>query len=197
MRSSRRLVIAAVLVAATTVPAAAQQPAAPAAAAAGAPAGGLGADLLTDLADVEKKVVGLARAIPADKYGWRPAAGVRSVSEVLMHVAADNYLLPAVMGHAPDPSTGIRGDDYKTAQAFEQRKLDRDATIAAVERSFAHLRAGLAATAPTRMGESISFFGQPWTVQRGWVATTTHLHEHLGQLIAYARSAGVVPPWTR
>jgi len=30
-----------------------------------------------------------------------------------------------------------------------------------------------------------------------WIGATTHLHEHLGQLIAYARSNGVVPPWSR
>ena len=67
----------------------------------------------------------LAKAIPAEKCDWRPGAGVRSVGEVVRHVAADNYLIPAGLGYAADASTGIKGDDYKTAMAFEARKWTR------------------------------------------------------------------------
>jgi hypothetical protein len=112
-----------------------------------------------------------------------------------MHVAADNYLLPSALGHAADPATGITGSDYKTALAYEQRKLDPAATIAEVERSFAHLRKSLSSTPPARLGERVSMFGQTFTGQQTWLMTATHLHEHLGQLIAYARSNGVTPPW--
>ena len=196
MRPLLRLALPAALIAATTLPAAAQRPTTVGTGAAGLTAG-LTADLLTDLGQVEKKIVGLARAIPADKYGWRPGQGVRSVGEVLMHVAADNYLLPAALGHAADPATGIKGNDYKTAQAYERRQLDRDATIAELEKSFAHLKNSLSATPAARLGEPVSMFGQTLTVQQTWILTTTHLHEHLGQLIAYARSNGVVPPWSQ
>jgi uncharacterized damage-inducible protein DinB len=188
MRPSLRLALAALLVAAPAAPALAQQ-------AATAAPGSLTGDLLMDVGQLEQKVMGLARAIPADKYGWRPGPGVRSVSEVLMHVAADNYLLPAAMGHPAAPATGIRGDDFKTAQAFERRQLGRDSTIAELQRSFTHLKATLSATPADRMAAPVSMFGQPSTVQRMWIATATHLHEHLGQLIAYARSNNVVPPW--
>ena len=191
-----RLALAVALIATTALPAAAQHDA-HAGADSTARATGLAADLLKDIDDVESKIVGLARAIPADKYGWRPAEGVRSVGEVLMHVAADNYLLPAAIGHAADAASGVRGDDYKTAQAFEQRKLDKDAAIAAVEHSFAYLRKALSATPSDGMSKQASLFGQTFTGQQAWIMTTTHLHEHLGQLIAYARSNGVVPPWSR
>ena len=83
----------------------------------------LTADLREDIEQVEKKMLDLARAIPEDKFGWRPGAGVRSVGEVVMHVAADNYLIPAAIGFPADPATGIKGDDYKTAVAFEKRTL--------------------------------------------------------------------------
>ena len=186
---------AALLALALTLPGAlrAQQPAAGATPAAGE----LAADLLTDITQLETKMMGLARAIPAERYDWRPAAGVRSVSEVVRHVAADNWLLPAVLGVAPDSATGIRGDDYKSAQAFEQRTMSRDEAIAEMERSFAHVKRALAATTPARMREPVSLFGRPSTVQYTWVLTATHLHEHLGQLIAYARSVGVAPPWSQ
>lgn len=162
-----------------------------------APSPVLTTDLLRDISQLETKMLGLARAIPADKWDWRPATGVRSIGEVLLHVAADNYLLPAALGVAADPSTGIKGDDYRTAQAYERRQLGRDATLAELERSFAHLRKSLSETPATRLGETVTLFGQPFTVQQTWILTATHLHEHLGQLIAYGRSNGVVPPWSQ
>jgi uncharacterized damage-inducible protein DinB len=200
MRLPHHLAFTAALLAATTLPAAAQQPA-PSASSAGASSAsapaGLTADLLTDIDQAEKKFMGLARAIPADKYNWRPAQGVRSISEVLMHVAADNYLFGAMLGNAADPATGIKRDDYKTAQAYERRQLGRDAAIAELEKSFAHLRKTLSATPATGLGRSVSMFGQTFTVQQTWIMATTHLHEHLGQLIAYGRSVGVAPPWSQ
>ena len=75
--------------------------------------GSLANDLLKDIGGVETKVIGLAKAIPADKYGWRPGQGVRSVHELFMHIAADNYLIPAAAGTPAPAETGIKGDDYK------------------------------------------------------------------------------------
>jgi uncharacterized damage-inducible protein DinB len=188
--SFRPVLLAAALVAAAALPAAAQQ-------AAGAPQpGNVTADLLTDVGQVEQKVVALARAMPVDKYDWRPGQGVRSVGEVFLHVAADNYLLASILGFPADPATGIKADDYKTAMTFEQRKLGKDAIVAELEKSFAHLKKGLSGTPSAKLGDKVSLFGQQFTVQQTWIMTTTHLHEHLGQLIAYARTNGVKPPWS-
>jgi uncharacterized damage-inducible protein DinB len=156
----------------------------------------LSADLLSDISQVEQKMIGLARAIPASKYDWRPAAGVRSVAEVLKHVSADNYLMPAALGNAPDSATGIKGDDYNTAVAFEKREMNHDAIIAELEKSFAFLKTALQNATPDVMTKQASLFGQTFTGQQVWVMTVTHAHEHLGQMIAYARSNGVVPPWS-
>jgi len=155
----------------------------------------LTADLLADIGQVERKLVGLALAIPEEKFGWRPGEGVRSVSEVVMHVAADNYLIPAALGFAIDPSIGIKGDDYSTAQTFERRTVTKAQAIAELEKSFEYLRRTLGETTQARLGQSVQMFGQPLTMQKGWILATTHLHEHLGQLIAYARSNNVKPPW--
>jgi uncharacterized damage-inducible protein DinB len=169
----------------------------PLAAQAAPAAGSLTADLLADVADVEKKFIGLAKAIPADKFEWRPGAGVRSVGEVVLHVAADNYLIPAAIGYTPDAATGIKGDDYKTAQAFEQRKLGKDAAIAELEKSFVFLKQSLQATTSDKMATQVKLFGQPFSMQRAWILGATHLHEHLGQLIAYGRTNSVKPPWSQ
>lgn len=154
-------------------------------------------DLIRDVDDVEKKLMGLAKAIPVDKYNWRPAAGVRSVNDVVMHVAADNYLMPAAIGVAPDPATGIKGNDYNTALAFEKRTVTRDQAIAELEKSFAFMRKAMKGVTADDLSKKHSLFGQSFTGQQVLIMATTHLHEHLGQMIAYARSNGIVPPWSQ
>ena len=154
------------------------------------------ADLRADVEEVEKKFLDLARAIPEDKYGWRPGAGVRSVGEVLMHVAADNYLMPAAIGFPADPATGVKGNDYNTALAFEKRTMNKAATIAELEKSFAFVKKSLSDTGGDKLTAPITMFGTTISAQKAWILTTTHIHEHLGQLIAYARSNGIAPPWS-
>jgi len=158
---------------------------------------GIMAELIGTIETAEQKIVGLAEAIPADKYNWRPGDGVRSVGEVVLHVAADNYLLAAVGGSPAPAATGIKGDDYMTAVTYEKKPMSRDETIAAVKASFAHLKKAMTDVPDSRLNEPVSMFGQQASMQSLWVLTTTHLHEHLGQLIAYARTNDVVPPWSR
>lgn len=184
----RRLVAVLALLVVATAPAAAQG-------AATAPASLMG-DLHADVNDVQKKILGLAQAIPEDAYGWRPSAPARSVGETLKHVAADNYLIPVAWGKAAPAATGITAD-FATAGAYEKRTLTKTQVIAELEASFTHLHQAMALTTDQNLGEKIKFFGQDWTRQRTMVLTVTHLHEHLGQLIAYARANNVAPPWSR
>jgi uncharacterized damage-inducible protein DinB len=161
-----------------------------------ASAQGLMADMHRDVNDVQKKFIDLAKAIPEPAYSWRPP-GVRSVGEVLLHVAADNYLIPIAMGKPAPAATGISGTDFKTVETYEKRKLTKDQIIAELESSFRHLHEAMGLTTDTNLNENIKFFGQDWSRQRAMLATVTHLHEHLGQMIAYARSNNVAPPWSR
>jgi len=154
-------------------------------------------DLVRDVLQVEEKLLGLARAMSAEQYAWRPGEGVRSVGEVFQHVAADNYLIPAFGGAAPPAVTGIKADDYATVRAYETREADRATIIADLEASFAHLKTAMSSIPVAKMGEDLQLFGRTVTTQQLWVLATTHLHEHLGQSIAYARSNGVTPPWSR
>ena len=66
-----------------------------------------------------------------------------------------------------------------------------------LEASYKHLHQAMGLTTDANAAEMIKFFGQDWTRQRAMVLTVTHLHEHLGQAIAYARSNNVVPPWSK
>lgn len=157
---------------------------------------GLMGDLLKDIGQVEKKVLGLARAMPQGAWDWKPAEGVRSTGEVFMHVAADNYYLPVLMGIAAPADTAIT-KEYTTAAAYEKRKMDRDAVIAELEKSFAFLKKSMTDMPDAKLAEAVDMFGQKSTNRGLWITTATHLHEHLGQLIAYARSNKITPPWSK
>ena len=161
------------------------------------PRQGLMGDLMTDVAEVEKKVLALARAMPESAFAWRPAEGVRSTGEVFVHIAADNYFLPAAMGTAAPSDTAITGTDYKTVAAYEGRTRSRDQIIAEVEKSFAFLKDTMAKTPDAKLEAPLDVFGRKTTHRGLWVSTTTHLHEHLGQLIAYARANKITPPWSK
>ena len=102
-------------------------------------------DLMKDVADSQSKIVGLAKTMPETRLRVEAGAGVRSTGDVLMHVAADNYFMPAAMGIAPPAATGINGKEYKSAVAFETRKMSRDQIIAELEQSFAFLQTSMAA----------------------------------------------------
>lgn len=155
---------------------------------------GVMGDLLTDVAELEKKVLGLARAMPEGTYSWRPSEGVRSTGEVFQHIVADNYFLPALMNIPAPKETGITAK-YETAAAFEKRPMTREVIIAELEKSFAFLRTSMNGATEAQLSET---FGQRKTTGRAlWITTATHLHEHLGQLIAYARANKVTPPWSK
>jgi hypothetical protein len=146
---------------------------------------------------VHMKMVALAKAFPADKYDWRPGPGVRSVREVMLHIASENYLLPAMAGTAAPAATKINAKDFASAEAFEKRPLSRDSVVAELDRSFAHLSNAMGKTATAGLTTTVSMFGQNMPAQDLWIGTTTHLHEHLGQAIAYARMNKITPPWSK
>jgi uncharacterized damage-inducible protein DinB len=158
---------------------------------------GLMGDLIADVTDVESKIVGLAKAMPESSYAWRPMPGVRSVGEAFTHVAADNYFMPAALGTAPPAATGISGTDYKTVEAYEKKTRTRAEIIAEVEQSFAFLKKAMNDTTDAKLDTMQKMFGRESSVRSTWVMTVTHVHEHLGQLIAYARSNKVTPPWSK
>jgi uncharacterized damage-inducible protein DinB len=152
-------------------------------------------DMHRDLNDVQSKTIALANALPESAYDWRPSAGARSVRELFLHVVADNYFIPIPMG-MPVPA-GVAITDYPSTMAYEKQTLTKAQIVALLEASFTHVHQGLNKTTPANMTENIPFFGQQWSRQRAALLTLTHLHEHLGQAIAYARSNNITPPWSR
>lgn len=155
---------------------------------AAAPAGIRG-ELDAQLADAERKLVALAEAMPQDKYGWRPAEGVRSVSEVFVHVAGANFMITGIAGVPRDTSVRITAETERTL-------TDKAAVVDLLRRSFAHVRQAVAQVPDAELDATVQLFGRPSTKRGVFLLLATHAHEHTGQAIAYARMNGVTPPWS-
>ena len=152
---------------------------------------GFRAALLTDLDVLEQKYVALAEAVPADSYDWRPMEGVRSVSEVYGHVANAAYMFGGMLGHDVPADRGV-----EDAPQNLEELTDKAGVVAVLKRSFPYVRDMINATPDSELEQEITLFGQPATVRDVLLLVTTHMHEHLGQSIAYARANRVVPPWS-
>ena len=147
---------------------------------------GVRAELLAQLNDAAGKLEQLGEAIPQDKLAWRPGTGVRSVGEVLMHVTGANYYIPTFAG-VKAPADAPQGENV----------TDRAQAIQQMRRSFDHVRTVIRNMSDADLDKPTTMFGQQTTYRGVLLTTVTHAHEHLGQLIAYARSNGVTPPWSR
>src|SRR3712207_1529076 len=101
----------------------------------------LNREYLNEFDHAVKQTVQLAEAIPAEKYSWRPADGVRSVSEVMMHIATGNHLLLGVIGVKPPETLYPSGRaDIKTSQALEKSISEKARVVAALKASFDAVR---------------------------------------------------------
>ena len=167
-----------------------QQAAAPPAAAA-APASGVRAEYLANLNAAADHAVRLAGAFPAEKYTWRPGEGVRSVSEVFLHIAAANYSYARRLGVAL-PEGVTLGPDFEKSTTDKAKVTEILKQSIEIARQAATQMAYDADVEKTMQGAG----GRQITYRQILFSLASHNHEHLGQLIAYARVNGIVPPWT-
>jgi uncharacterized damage-inducible protein DinB len=136
---------------------------------------------------VSEQLIALAEATPEKNFAWRPAPGVRSTSEVYMHIVDANFYLLSVTG--PKMPSDLKEDLYKTVTSKAEviRWLKR--SLDAVKQ--AHLK-----ETPTDLARKIRIEDRDSTVDWMYLRIIIHANEHMGQLVAYARMTGVVPPWS-
>ena len=156
--------------------------------AATAPTSGFRGEFLEEITYYEQRYTRLAEAMPAEKYTWRPAEGVRSVGEVFTHITAANYGIARALGTAPPA-----GLDLKAIAALS---ADKPKVLQALRDSFAHFRGAIIALDEADADKPQKMFNRSTTLRGSFIAITGHFGEHLGQSIAYARVNGIVPPWT-
>ncbi len=137
---------------------------------------------------VSQQLIALAEATPAEKFSWRPAPGVRSTSEVYMHIVDANFYLLSVTG--PKMPADLTEDMDKTITAKPE-------VIAWLRRSLEAVRVAHASETPKDLERKVKIEGRDATVDGMYLRIIVHANEHMGQLIAYARMTGVVPPWSQ
>jgi hypothetical protein len=150
------------------------------------------ASFVADLETLRGKFVGLAEAFPQDKYTWRPMEGVRSVSEVLMLAAMEGYaFIPSSFG-------GKAADLGSREEMGKLRTLsDKAQVLEHLNKGFAHAKKELEALDPATLTGKRKVMGRDLSETDTALAIGGDLHEHLGQLIAYARTNHIVPPWSK
>jgi uncharacterized damage-inducible protein DinB len=140
-------------------------------------------------AHVSQQLVALAEAIPAEKYSWRPAPGVRSVSEVFMHVALANFSLLSFTG--PKLPADLTSNDLEKTVTKKADVIDW------LKRSLAAVKTARAQLKPGDLQRKVEIHGKTVTVDGMYLRIIVHDNEHMGQLVAYARMNGIVPPWSK
>jgi peptidylprolyl isomerase len=152
------------------------------------------ADILFSLKTVESEVMQLAKAVPEEKYNWRPGPAVRTLQQVFLHIASGTHL---ILNIAQDADEGEVKKMIEDNDKGEQQPIDKQKTLAALTESFAEVHKYLDEVTARALTRDAEFFGQKTTTRGILIFLDTHAGEHLGQAIAYARMNGIVPPWSK
>lgn len=145
---------------------------------------------------VKGRVLQLEEAVPDADFTWRPAADVRSVSEVYLHIAFANYLTIALSGGEVPKETGFVADFGKIKE-WDSQTADKAKIKQIVEASFEALKKRISGLTDAELDRQMEAFGMTLSVRNFILTMISHTHEHLGQSIAYARMNGVTPPWNQ
>src|SRR5437773_4677215 len=132
------------------------------------------------------KFAGLARVM-AGKYNWKPGEGVRSVGDVFNLIVTENGLLVGTLTGAGGGRGGGRG-----AQVIEPEKMQ-----VALKTSYANVQKAIEGLSDADLQAPVKLICRATTKEEAARFRFGEQHEHLGQSIAYARSNGVVPPWSK
>ena len=137
-----------------------------------------------------QKLVALAEAMPAETYSWQPMEGVATVAKAYMHIARYNYMYPHLnLGIAPPD-----GMDY---QSLEEAVTEKEEVMRILAASMDHVRGVVDGMSDADLAAPVELYGRGVASWAVLLQLITHMNEHLGQEIAYARMNGVVPPWSR
>lgn len=119
-------------------------------------------------------------------YGYRPTEGVRSIGEMIGHVAgAQNMICAAAVG-----------DEPPAEDAVEQAAKSKEALVKALRASMDYCTKAYAQS-DMALQADVSLFGMEMTRFGALVLNATHNGEHYGNLVTYLRIQGVVPPSSR
>jgi len=135
----------------------------------------------------QDQVIQLAEAFSEEQYSWRPSEGVNSVGEALLHIAGGNYFLASKLGFPPPDDVDMMNLGKITGKGN---------IITALKKSNAFVLDKIVMLETATLNEEVDFGFAKMNKLGGLLTIMEHNGEHKGQLIAYARTNGVVPPWS-
>jgi hypothetical protein len=148
---------------------------------------------VADIETMKDKFVGLAQEFTAEQYDWRPMEGVRSVQDVIVLMIAECHNFPTAWGAQP-PSRAAAGFGPEMERVGAMSKAE---LVSELGMAFDHMIGVVRGMSEAERQADSQYFGRTMTVAANIMTATADMHEHLGQLIAYARTNRVVPPWSR
>jgi len=134
------------------------------------------------------QVTSLAETFTEEQLDWRPSDGVRSTGESILHVAGANYYLASKLGFPPPADVDMMN--------IEKIK-GKDNILATLKKSNEFILEKVGMVENDKFGEEVDFGFGKFSRLSGLLIILEHNGEHKGQLIAYARSNGVTPPWSK
>lgn len=133
------------------------------------------------------QIAALAQEFSEDQFSWRPAEGVRSVGETILHLASANYYIASGLGFEIPKDVDM--------QSLEQI-TGKENVIDALNKSFEFIKDKLNQIPSADFEKEVDLGFMKTSKLSGMLIILDHSGEHKGQLIAYARSNGIVPPWS-
>lgn len=146
-------------------------------------------EMLGQFANSSYKMTELSEAMPAELYEWAPGEGLMSIATVYAHIARYNFMyLEENLGIAAP-----EGVDWQNLESL----TDKAEITEALRLSVAHVTDTVEAMTDDDLAAMTTLYGREvpgWAVL---VQLVSHMNEHVGQSVAYARMNGIVPPWSR
>lgn len=148
-----------------------------------------------ELSILERELVPLAEAMPADKYDFAPTQGafkgVRTFGQQMTHVASVMYSISGtVLGEKPPADIG-------TGENGPASLKGKDAIVKYLKDAFSYSHKAMRSLTEQNFAEMVPAYGSK--APRGQVASELVWHgfDHYGQAVVYLRMNGIIPPASR
>jgi uncharacterized damage-inducible protein DinB len=157
---------------------------------------GYRAELLRTVAYKGGAVWKLFDAIPEEKLAYRPAEDVKSIGELFVHIAMSPHFIGSLLGGPKPDSSAAKKDQFKALMAHAKSLKTKAEIGAELKKGYDRTVELINTTSDDELEKTVM---PPWKLEMSKRAVLglllTHLVEHMGQLTAYARVNGIVPPW--
>lgn len=136
--------------------------------------------------DSGKNLLAAARAMPADKWGYKPTPAQMAFGELILHIQGDNRITCEAIG-------GVGADAEGALKATDEK----EDLVAALQRSLAFCDAALAQVTDAQLGDSVPYYGHRAQRAAAMIGLVTDWANHYSQQAIYLRLNGVLPPTAR